>query len=286
MNPQPHPLALITAAALALCLTGPAVAADAASHAVAKQLESANRLIEKSSAAQRIGASGNSAAQKLQDAARDLYRQAVAAYDKGDNAAAAQLLDDAKKTMFKAVQAAGAGQVATDKLKQDYDARATSVRALLVAQGRVADEKHAGQTENYAHDHVEAMLAEADAIASGGDYKTAKVKLDEAYRELTQSIERMREGETLEHKVEFNTVEDEFNYYWGKTESQMEAITMAAQSVKGTAKEKMVTAFSKEMTAARSKARSLADGGDFAAAISVLEPLFKRAPFQLMSLLR
>ncbi len=100
------------------------------------------------------------------------------------------------------------------------------------------------------------------------------------------SIVRMRHGEVLEHRVEFKSVEDEYKYYWGKTESQLEAIGMAANSVAGTSKEAMVKSFSDRMRSARGEAKQLADRGDFQGAVQVLLPIFQTAPYQLMSLLR
>ena len=72
----------------------------------------------------------------------------------------------------------------------------------------------------------------------------------------------------------------------GCAASQLEAIDMAAGSVAGTSKEKMIRTFSEKMHAARSEASALAARGEYEAAVKVLEPMFKSAPYQLMSLLR
>ena len=261
-------------------------AADAASDAMRKQLDTAAHLIEDSSAAKRVESSGNADAQALREQARGLFRQATQALDDGRSADAQKLLADAKKTMFKAVQTAGAGTERADKAKRDYDQRAQSVRALLKAQGRVAGEKHAGQEEARVHQQVEGLLDEADALYRKADYAGGKAKLDQAYEQLKVSIERMRDGDLLEHKVVFDTIQDQYNYYRDKTASQLEAIDMAAGSVAGTSKEKMIRTFSEKMHAARSEAGALAERGDYEAAVKVLEPMFKSAPYQLMSLLR
>jgi hypothetical protein len=260
--------------------------ADTTLDSIRQQLDTAAHLIEDSTAAKRVETSGNASAQSLREQARALFRQAQQALDDGQAEEANKLLADAKKTMFKAVQTAGSGAGKTDKAKHDYDMRAQSVRALLKAQGRVADEKHAGRDETRLQDQVEALLAEADALYGKRDYAGGKKKLDVAYEKLKISIERMRDGEVLEHKVVFNSAEDQYKYYWGKTGSQLEAIEMAAGTVAGTSKEKMIKVFSDKMHDARSEAKSLADRGDFDAAVKVLVPIFKTAPYQLMSLMR
>ena len=96
----------------------------------------------------------------------------------------------------------------------------------------------------------------------------------------------MREGDTLVNSVNFETAEEEYYYYWEKTGSQFDAINMAARGVVGTQKEQMVQKFSKKMQDARSEASKLASKGEFEDAIKALLPVFKSAPYQLMSLLR
>jgi tetratricopeptide (TPR) repeat protein len=275
-------LALSAAAA---AWVGP-VSANTALDRMRTQLETAARLIEDSSAAKRIAASNNADAQALQNQAKTLFRQAAEALDKGRTEEAKTLLSDAKKTMFKAVQAAGSGRVKTDKAKHDYEVRALSILALLKAQGRVADEKHAGAAEARLYWEVETMLADAGSLYQNGDYTGGREILNRAYDKLKVSIERMLGGEILEHKVEFETIKDEYDYYMGKTKSQLDALTMAAGSVAGTPKETSVQLFSQKMQDARTRAKTLADKGDFDDALKILVPIFKSAPFQLMSLLR
>jgi len=262
------------------------VLADAALDSVRNQLKTAAHLFEDSSAAKRVAASGNTDAQTLHKQARALFKQATEALDIGKVDEAKILLSNAKKTMFKAVRTAGSGGARVDKAKNDYEMRALSILALLKAQSRVTDEKHAGEAEQRLHWQVETLLEDAGTLYQNGDYAGGRQMLNQAYDMLRVSIERMRGGETLVNKVEFHTVEDEYNYYWRKTSSQYEAITMAARSVAGTQKEKMVQKFSQKMQDARNQASNLAEKGDFEEAIKVLQPVFKSAPFQLMSLLR
>lgn len=275
----------LTVCAVASAWTGPVVA-DAALDSVRNQLNTAAHLIDDSSAAKRVTASGNSEAQALHEQARALFTKAREALDEGKSDEAKILLSNAKKMMFKAVQTAGSGGARVDKAKRDYEMRALSILALLKAQSRVIDEKHAGEAEQRLHWQVETLLEDAGTLYQNGDYAGGRKLLDQAYNILKESIERMRDGETLVNKVEFNTIEDEYKYYWDKTSSQFEAISMAARSVAGTQKEKMVQKFSQKMQGARSQASNLAKKGDFEGAIKVLQPVFKSAPFQLMSLLR
>jgi hypothetical protein len=188
--------------------------------------------------------------------------------------------------LFQGVKLAGAGKVTKDKARHDFDTRAASVRALLLAQERVAHEKGDDSQEVRDHQRAQALLAEAEALGAQGDPVAGREVLDRAYEALKTSIERMRGGETLENRIVFTGVEDEYRYYWEKTASQLGAIEMAASSVAGTSKEQAVKRFAAKMTDARAKAGGLAESGDYAQAVKVLVPLFQMAPYQLMSLLR
>lgn len=275
----------LTASVVASTLTG-TLLADEALDSIRKQLETAQHLIEDSSAAKRVAASANVNAQELHDQARMLFREATEALENGEKDQAKALLSDAKKMMFKAVQSAGSGTARADKAKRDYEMRVLSILALLKAQSRVIDEKHAEATEQQLHWQVETLLEDAGTLYQKSDYEGGRQILDKAYNILKESIERMREGDTLVNKVEFDSAEDEYYYYWEKTGSQLEAITMAARSVAGTQKEKMVEKFSNKMQDARSQASNLAAKGEFEQATKVLQPVFTSAPYQLMSLLR
>ena len=279
---------------LLLCLAASVVAstlmvqvlAEDTLESVRKHLDTAEHLIEDSSAAKRVSASANAGAQELHSEARSLFKQATEALDEGKIEEAKALLLDAKKVMFKAVQSAGSGNVKADKGRQDYERRASSILALLKAQIRVTDEKHAAEAEVQLHWQVETLLEDAGTFYQAGDYAGGLEILNKAYDLLKISIERMREGDTLVNSVNFETAEEEYYYYWEKTGSQFDAINMAARGVVGTQKEQMVQKFSKKMQDARSEASKLASKGEFEDAIKALLPVFKSAPYQLMSLLR
>lgn len=278
-------LLCVAASVVASSLAGRVLAEDTL-ESVRKHLNTAEHLIEDSSAAKRVTASANAEAQKLHSEARSLFKQATEALDNGNMEEATKLLSDAKKIMFKAVQSAGSGAARTNKGRQDYERQALSILALLKAQGRVTDEKHAGETEVQLHWQVETLLEDAGTYYQDGDYAGGLVILNKAYDLLKISIERMREGDTLVNSVNFETAEEEYYYYWEKTGSQFDAINMAARGVAGTRKEQVVEKFSRKMLDARSEASKLASKGNYEEAIKALIPVFKSAPYQLMSLLR
>jgi hypothetical protein len=261
-------------------------AAQSATATLERNLQSTNTLIEKSSAARRVQESGNARAAAERDRARDLYQKAKEAAGRGQAKEAAALINDAKKAMLEAVRLAGAGQVAIDKERRDYEAKATSVVALLSAQDRVADQTSASASRRRVHQDVEALLDKARIQATAGDYRAGLAFLDAALDKLRVSIEQMRGGQTLENRLDFKTKKDEFEYYWVKTESQLEAIGLATQNVAGTPKETSIRAFAKKMEQTRAEARRQADRGDHAGAVKTLEPMFMQAPFQLMSALQ
>ena len=278
-------LLCLVASVMASTLIGQVLAEDTL-ESVRKHLNTAEHLIEDSSAAKRVMDSGNADAQELHGQARSLFKQATEALDNGKIEEAKALLSNAKMVMFKAVKSAGSGNARVNKERQDYELRALSILALLKAQSRVIDEKHAGASEEQLHWQIETLLEDAGTYYQAGNYTGGMEILNKAYDLLKLSIERMRQGDTLINSVNFETAEEEYYYYWEKTGSQLDAITMAARGVAGTQKEKMVQNFSKKMQDARSEASKYAARGEFEDAIKALLPVFKSAPYQLMSLLR
>jgi len=111
---------------------------------IERRLGSVSTLLESSSGAKQVEASGNAQAQAQRAKARDLHKQADAAYQKGDLPTASRLLDEAAKTMFDGVRQAAPEQVTGEKKQRDFDNRLESVKALLSAQKRISAEKKLG----------------------------------------------------------------------------------------------------------------------------------------------
>lgn len=184
---------------------------------VAKRMVSVGTLIEQSSAAKQIEASGVPGAAALRGEARELHRQAGEAYRGEDYSRATRLLEEASKKMFEAVRLAKPEQVTGEKKKGDYAARLDSVKALLDALKRISSEKGAGKSESIGR--IEALVRDADAAVAGGNLDRGRTLLDQAYATAKIAIENLRGGDTLVRSLNFASREEEYHYEVDRNET-------------------------------------------------------------------
>lgn len=184
---------------------------------VAKRLVSVGTLIEQSSAAKQIEASGVPEAAAQRGEARELHRQAGEAYQAEDYAKATGLLEQASRRMFEAVKLAKPEQVTGQKKQQDYAARKESVDALLDALKRINTEKRASKTEVIRK--IETLTQDANAAFAAGDVERARSLIDQAYVTARMAIESLRGGDTLVRSLNFATKEEEYHYEVDRNET-------------------------------------------------------------------
>src|SRR5262249_13590742 len=147
MNSLPAPRtarAAVSALCLSLCMA--AVAAQTRVPPDPDQLQrkrtSTATLIEASTAAKQVEASGSKEAAERRAKARELHGKAAEALRAGDLEGTSKLLDESSRAFIDAVRLAKPDQVADGKQRSDYQARLDSTRALLDAQKRIAAEKN------------------------------------------------------------------------------------------------------------------------------------------------
>jgi len=206
-------------AALVLSLFAGAAPAQTAQSAVPpardqleRKLTSTRTLIETSSGAKQIEASGVAEAAAQRTRARDLHRQAGEALRADQLDAAAKLLDDASRAMIAGVRLAAAPQVTAGKERADFDARMESTRALLEAQRRVAAEKNAGASARQVSQRVEALMAEASELARAGRVADGRRTLDQAYLTVKAAAIGLRDGDTVVRSLNFASKAEEYLY--------------------------------------------------------------------------
>lgn len=262
------------AAAVCLCLGVAAVAAQTRPPPDRGQLErklaSTSTLIEGSSAARQIEASGAApaAAQRLR--ARELHQRAGEALRSGDLEGSSKLLDEASRAFFTAVRLAAPEQVTGDKQRTDYQARVDSTRALLDAQKRIAAEKNiprAGETTR----QVEGMLAEADQHAQAGRMAEARRTADQAYLTVKAAIGTLRGGETVVRSLNFATPADEYHYEIDRNDTHRMLVQMLLKDKRGGSTDAMVDQAVGTATQLRARAEAEAARRDHPAAIKTLE---------------
>lgn len=233
-----------------------------------RRLASVGMLIESSSAARQIDASGVAGALGLRAEARALHLQARQAQQGGQGARAGQLLDQAAKTMFLAVRAAAPEKLVQAKLQRDFDSRMESVNALLGAQKRISAEKNQG-----ADSGLEALRAQAAALAAAGKLEEGKVLLDQVYQRIRGSIESMRHGDTLVRSLHFASKEEEYRYELDRNDTHAMLIKMLLEEKRrgNAGLDGMVKKHLDQAGALRAQAEAKAAAKDFEAGVTLLE---------------
>jgi len=240
--------------------------------ALERRLASVSTLIEKSSAAKQIEASGNPEALALRGKARELRQQAEELFRKGQSVEATRLLDQAAKLMFDGVRLASPEQVTGAKLQRDFDNRMESVKALLGAQKRISAEKRQAKGAEVTQS-VEAQIREASSLAAAGKLEAGRALLDKVYLSLKVAIEGLRDGDTLVRSLQFASKEDEFHYEVDRNDTHKMLIKVLLEEKRASNAnlESMVQKYLEAAGTLRASAEAAAAKKDFDGAIKLLE---------------
>lgn len=260
---------------LSLALPLHAAAPPESQEAAERRLQSLGTLIEASSVARQIEASGEAAAREKRDNARLVHREAAAALARGDLAATSRLLDAAAREMMSGARLAHPEQVSGAKQQRDYAARLDSARALLAAQQRITAEKAAqpGAAEAAeATRRIEAGIAEAERRAAAGELAAARAAVDRAYLTARVSIEALRRGDTLVRTLQFAGPREEYAYELDRYDTHRMLIqVLLADRAAGGESGPAMRGFIERAAVLRTEAEALAAGGEHAAAVKRLE---------------
>jgi hypothetical protein len=235
---------------------------------IAQRLESVGTLIEQSSGARRIAATGNAEAIAMQSQARSLLQEANSSYKRGDMATAKQQLSQASQLIFQAMRKADGGASEAEKQADDFQRRLESVRVLLAAHQRISQEKGQGQETNA---KIQANLEQAMRLnQAGGAAGEARAKLDEAYVVAKLGIEKLRRGDTLVRSLHFDSKEEEYHYEVDRNNTHQMLVTMLLSS-KPEGAQAMAAKFVEQAKSIRQQAEALAAKQSFAEAIASME---------------
>lgn len=253
----------------------PGAPLDAAGEtATANQIQSVEKLLETSSAARKVGGSGNQAAIAQRDKARVLFQQARQSLADGNHAAADSLLQQATKTMFEAVRMVDKDQSLIDKGYRDFDARLESITALCDAYDRISQEKGLGSAEaSELYPIVHRKLDEAETLKQAGNVSEARKLLDEAYAAAKVGIEHLRGGDTLVRSLNFATREEEYHYEVDRndTHRMLVQVLLKEKMNQSDSMHTMVDKFMGKADDLRAKAEQQAGTGDYDTAVRTLE---------------
>lgn len=225
-------------------------------------------LIERSSGARQIEASGVADARDRRERAREAYRQARAAYDAGQYERASQMLPQASVHMFEAVRLAAPDQITGPKLRVDFEARLESVNSLHAAYRRVAAEKPGTVGAAETSREIDQRIGEARRLADAGRIESGRAELDRAYLIAKAAVSTLRGGDTLVRSLEFSSKEDEYRYEIDRNETHQMLIKVL---LAGRLETSQARGFIERATGLRAQAEGAAARRDHIGAIQLLE---------------
>lgn len=274
---------LLVVATLATGLQIPSLAAPAADSAasrlatvpvereqLASNLESVGKLLSSSSAARQIEASRSAEALTRRDRAIELHGNARTALEGGDLPRAATLLTEARSIFFDAVRMAAPEEILSKKQESDYRNRLDSVKALLAAYQRVANEKpesSRGVRETVAQ--VERSMTEAAKLAQAGKYQQGRGELDRAYLVAKAAVSGLRSGDTLVRSLSFASKEEEYHYEIDRNNTHQMLIRILVEERK--AADDAIQRYMAMAQQLRTRAEDAAGRRDFGEAVKLLE---------------
>lgn len=276
----PNGPALGLICALMLAINGSSVFAESAKDRIEsrtpdrgqleQRFESVRTLIERSTAARQIDATGDDAAREKHAQAREAFRQAEAALARGDLRVASERLSQASVTMFTAARDATPRTLSDDKARVDFRNKRDSVLALLDAQQRIATEKSREAEARESSAQVKQLLDEADVQAGQGDTGAARATLERAYLIAKASIGTLRGGDTLVRSLHFSSPQEEYDYELDRNDTHQMLIKVLLDEKK-TQFDPQVRKFLAQAGTLRGQAEAAASRGQHADAIELLE---------------
>ncbi len=239
---------------------------------VESRLENVKRLLEVSSGADRVKASGNADAIAKREEAIAAMVLAEESFKSKDYKESNEFLGQATTLMFEAVRMVGTGNVSKEKKLDDYNRRAASVNILLEALERISTEKKSGREVETQKDAIEAKVALSKTLLEEEKIEEARRELDEAYELVKVSIEELRGGDTLIRSLEFATKEEEYDYEIDRNDTHRMLIDVLLKEKRKTESiDNMVSKFVTQSESLRKEAEAQAAKGDYETAIATLD---------------
>jgi hypothetical protein len=259
-------------AVAALLAAGAALAQPAERASLDSRLGAVETLIERSSAARQIEASGVAAASRSRESARAALARARDAARAGDAAEADRQLGEARMRMVEAVRLAAPERLEADKARADFDARLESARALLVAHRRISAEKGADARSAETTAAIERLLDAAERLRGEGRMPQGREQLEQAYLIAKASVSAMRSGDTLVRSLSFASKEEEYRYEIDRNDTHQMLIRVLLEGRRqAPGVDAMVAERVARARSLRAQAETSSGRGDHAAAIRLLE---------------
>jgi len=242
-----------------------------------QQVNFVKKLLEVSSAAQKVKASEDINVKALYRAANNLYQNALEYIDEGEDAAAAESLFHATEMMFRAVKVAGKQKVVNTSDRRLFELRLKSVNALLAAIQRIGEEKGVTEKTDSIKSMADAEIASAIALMKTGQPFSARKVIDSVYVEIKTAISELRSGDTLVRSLHFETKKDEYLYELDRNDTHQMLVTLLLEEkMKNPKIRKRAQKFLNKAAVLRKKAEVYAENGDYEKAVETCEESTKQ----------
>lgn len=250
--------------------------AETGNDQVLNRLGNVERLLNTSSGARRVIASNNELAKKIRLDGVKRYESARQAYEQGDLEAANRLLEEASKSMFQAIRVLGQPKELSEKAVNDFENRAKSVDALLVALRRIADGEGEDGKAASTITGIKATVARARRLLDDRQYREARRVLDGGYELAKQAVSHLRDGKTLTRSLVFATSKEEYHYEVDRNDTHQMLVKVLLEEKNPTEQTRaMVDRLVNRAVELRGEADKQASQGNYEHAVKTMESATK-----------
>lgn len=230
-------------------------------------------LLDNSPAVKRIPQSNHAKAKQGLADAQALYNKAAGESDQGRKAAAVKLLDEALRLIV------SASAMVPDPAQQAAQEQARYAGLLQAARSfeglyktfsaRLPANKASAPLDSA---QVNAAIQKAETLAASGKHGEANVVLNEAYKTVVSSLNKLLLAETIVYDQKFDTPAAEFASELARNRSYEELVPLALTQL-NTPRESAALSerYVQQSRELRQRAQQQASGGDYGAAIRTLQ---------------
>ena len=178
-----------------------------------------SNLVTRSVASRTIESSGDEAAKKALATARALIDQAKQDMASSKWEAADAKLNQAVDNVMTHSRRLSEGSVKSSRAQEVFASRVASVKAMMDAYTRVAEEKKQAGKAVERKAAIQQTLSEAEAMAAKGNHEGALVVVERAYTSVTKEVAALRDGDKLVKALKFDSPADEYVYEIDRNDS-------------------------------------------------------------------
>ena len=185
---------------------------------------------------------------------------------------AENLLNQTLQDVGKSSRLSGGNQRSNDRLKLRYEEKLTQYDSLWSAMQEILKEKQLAYESVGNMESLKKRLERSKAFAQEENYLQANNQIDHAYRMLSQSLSNLRDKETLQHRLVFNTPKDEYEYELRRYQTHQLLLDMTlAEKADPTKLTMAVDRMARAAEEQNLKARAEAEQQDYASAVRTQE---------------